>query len=56
MTTVAAVQLNLSDEQDASQRRHQVRVLLADIEAELIVLPELWEIGPFAVAENRAHG
>jgi predicted amidohydrolase len=55
MTTVAAVQLNLSDEQDASQRRHQVRGLLADIEAELILLPELWEIGPFAVAENLDH-
>jgi predicted amidohydrolase len=55
MTRVAAVQLTLSDDQDASQRRRQVRDLVAGIEAEVILLPELWEIGPFAVAENIDH-
>jgi predicted amidohydrolase len=52
MTRVAAVQLRLSDEQDPASRRHHVRELVAGIEADLILLPELWEIGPFAVAEN----
>ncbi len=55
MTRVAAVQLNLSDEHDASLRRRRVREVTAGIEADLIVLPELWEIGPFAVAENLDH-
>ncbi len=52
MTRVAAVQLTLSDEEDPSTRRHRVRQLVAGIDAELILLPELWEVGPFAVAEN----
>ncbi|MEI2619980.1 MAG: nitrilase-related carbon-nitrogen hydrolase [Candidatus Nanopelagicales bacterium] len=52
MTRVAAVQLNLSDEESAATRRHRVRQMVADIDADLILLPELWEIGPFAVAEN----
>lgn len=55
MTRVAAVQLNLSDEQDASARRHLVRELVGAIEADLILLPELWEMGPFAAAENLDH-
>jgi predicted amidohydrolase len=52
MTSVAAVQISLSDERDAAYRRHRVRELIAGIDADLILLPELWEIGPFAVAEN----
>lgn len=52
MTRIAAVQLNLSDEQDPAARRHRVREVVAGIDADLILLPELWEIGPFAVAEN----
>lgn len=52
MTSVAAVQLELTDAHDSQRRRHQVRESLAGIDAELILLPELWEIGPFAVAEN----
>lgn len=52
MTRVAAVQLALSDEEDAATRRHRVRQMVAGIDADLILLPELWEIGPFAVAEN----
>ena len=55
MTTVAAVQLNLRDDQDPATRRHRVRSLVADLDAELILLPELWEVGPFAVAENLDH-
>ena len=52
MTRVAAVQLALTDEEDPSTRRHRVRQLIAGIDAELILMPELWEVGPFAVAEN----
>ena len=52
MTSVAAVQLALSDEEDPATRRHRVRRMVADIDADLILLPELWEVGPFAVAEN----
>jgi len=55
MTRVAAVQLHLADEQDAATRRHRVRQLVGEIEADLILLPELWEVGPFAVAENIDH-
>ena len=55
MTRVSAVQLALSDESDPSARRHRVRELVAGIDAELILLPELWEVGPFAVAENLDH-
>ncbi len=55
MTRVAAVQLNLSDEHDAALRRRRVREVTEAIDADLIVLPELWEIGPFAVAENLDH-
>lgn len=55
MTTVAAVQLGLTDEEDPAKRRHRVRRLVTDIEADLILLPELWEVGPFAVAENLDH-
>ncbi len=55
MTSVAAVQLNLRDDQDPATRRHRVRSLVADLDAELILLPELWEVGPFAVAENLDH-
>ena len=55
MTTVAAVQVNLRDDDDPSQRRHRMRRQLESIDAELILLPELWEIGPFAVAENVDH-
>lgn len=55
MTTVAAVQLNLRDDQDPATRRHRVRALVAELDAELILLPELWEVGPFAVAENLDH-
>lgn len=55
MTSVAAVQLNLRDDQDPATRRHRVRSLVADLDADLIVLPELWEVGPFAVAQNLDH-
>lgn len=55
MTRVAAVQLSLSDEQDAATRRHLVRQQVSTIDADLILLPELWEVGPFAVAENVDH-
>ncbi len=55
MTTVAAVQPNLRDDDDPSKRRHRMRDLVATLDADLIVLPELWEIGPFAVAENVDH-
>lgn len=55
MTTVAAVQVHLRDDEDPAKRRHRMRALVADIEADLIVLPELWEVGPFAVAENLDH-
>ncbi|MFN8127114.1 MAG: nitrilase-related carbon-nitrogen hydrolase [Candidatus Nanopelagicales bacterium] len=55
MTRVAAVQLALNDEQDPATRRHRVRALVGTIDADLIVLPELWEVGPFAVAENLDH-
>lgn len=55
MTRVAAVQLNLSDEEDPAARRHRVREVVAGVDADLILLPELWEIGPFAVAENLDH-
>ena len=52
MTRVAAVQLELSDENSASGRRDAVRDLVPGLDADLILLPELWEIGPFAVARN----
>lgn len=52
MTRVAAVQLELSDAQSVEQRHEQVRTLVADVQAELVLLPELWEVGPFAVGEN----
>lgn len=52
MTTVAAVQLELREEVSPERRRHQVRALVADVDADLILLPELWEVGPFAVAAN----
>jgi predicted amidohydrolase len=52
---VAAVQAHLRDDQDPSTRRHRMRSLVADIDADVILLPELWEIGPFAVAENIDH-
>ncbi len=55
MTSVAAVQVNLRDDEDPAKRRHRMRGLIADIDADLIVLPELWEVGPFAVAENLDH-
>lgn len=55
MTRVAAVQLRLSDDDDPATRRHRVRSLVATIDADLVVLPELWEVGPFAVAENLDH-
>jgi predicted amidohydrolase len=55
MTRVAAVQLALAEEEDPSARRHRVRQLVAGIEADVILLPELWEVGPFAVAENLDH-
>ena len=55
MTRVAAVQVNLRDDEDPAKRRHRMRELVTSIDAELIVLPELWEIGPFAVAENLDH-
>ena len=52
MTRVAAVRLALSDGEDPSTRRHQVRQLIAGIDAELILMPGVVEVGPFAVAEN----
>lgn len=52
MTTVAAVQLDLRDDVSPDKRRHDVRSLVFGIDADLILLPELWEVGPFAVAEN----
>ena len=52
MTTVATVPLQLRDEVTPDTRRHQVRTLVAGIDADLILLPELWEVGPFAVGEN----
>lgn len=52
MTTVAPIQLQLRDDVSPEKRRHQVRELVAATDAELILLPELWEIGPFAVGEN----
>ncbi|MFN8184611.1 MAG: hypothetical protein U0R23_09340 [Candidatus Nanopelagicales bacterium] len=55
MTRVAAVQLALTDEQDPATRRHRVPPTVAAIDADLILLPELWEVGPFAVAENLDH-
>lgn len=55
MTTVAAVQVNLRDEDDPAARRHRMRRLLEKVDADLVLLPELWEIGPFAVAENVDH-
>jgi predicted amidohydrolase len=55
MVTVAAVQLELRDDVSPEQRRHRIRTLVAGLEADLILLPELWEVGPFAVAENLDH-
>lgn len=52
MTTVAPVQLDLRDDVSPDKRRHQVRELVAGLDADLILLPELWEVGPFAVGEN----
>lgn len=51
MTRVAAVQLDLGGESPQT-RRHRVAQMLSEVEADIILLPELWEIGPFAVAEN----
>jgi predicted amidohydrolase len=55
MTRVAAVQPRLSDEEDPAGCRHRMRQLVSGIDADVILLPELWEIGPFAVAENLDH-
>lgn len=52
MTRVAAVQLTLSDDHSASERRRTVRDLVPGLDAEIILLPELWEVGPFAVPRN----
>jgi predicted amidohydrolase len=55
MTTVAAVQLDLRDDSSPEKRRHEVRGLVAGLDCDIVLLPELWEVGPFAVAENLDH-